>query len=132
MLWALHGRGLATYIGHDTADIACCGCGRPAGYTKFIIQRIEIEEPQIGGTSRLTTGLGASSSGPVRERHAIVSAWNPDESWDDDPAVHPPPPPPPLPVYTHTWQPPNSSFPPHPCTPAAVRSVWLTLSLITQ
>lgn len=101
MLWALHGRGLATYIGHDTADIACCGCGRPAGYTKFIIQRIEIEEPQIGGTSRLTTGLGASSSGPVRERHAIVSAWNPDESWDDDPAVHPPP----LPLlspYTHT------------------------------
>ena len=57
------------------------------GVSKFIIQRIEVEEPE-GAMSR--TASGTASLAAAQERHAIVSAWNPDKSWDDDPAVRVP------------------------------------------
>lgn len=63
-------------------------CSGRAGFSKFIIQRIEIEEPRSGGgTSRRSSSGCPGQGGADRERRAIVSAWNPDESWDDDPAV---------------------------------------------
>lgn len=53
------------------------------GSSKFLIHRIDIEEP----AAPAAPGRWGQSPQPAADPKPIVSAWNPDESWDDDPAV---------------------------------------------
>lgn len=53
------------------------------GSSKFLIYRIDIEEPAVPAA---ITRWGQAPP-PAASPKPIVSAWNPDESWDDDPAV---------------------------------------------
>jgi hypothetical protein len=54
-----------------------------AGSSKFLIYRIDIEEPAVPAAITRWGQAPPLTASPK----PIVSAWNPDESWDDDPAV---------------------------------------------
>ena len=53
------------------------------GSSKFLIYRIDIEEPAVPAAA----SRWGQAPPPATSPKPIVSAWNPDESWDNDPAV---------------------------------------------
>ena len=59
------------------------GLRAEAGSSKFLIYGINIEEPAVPAAISRWGQAPPLTASPK----PIVSAWNPDESWDDDPAV---------------------------------------------